>query len=118
MAAPDSSSGAKVQSSRSAAGKPSTPDFADHRARLLAKLADDEAVLLFGSTHHHRNADTEYKYRPDSDIWWLTGWEDPEVALFLRPGDEPFILFCQPKDREREVWTGIRPGPDGARERF
>ncbi len=126
MNAADSSSGEIPKSTRTAAAEratrptdaPARPDFAAHRDRLLARLQPDEAVLLFGGTHHHRNADTEYKYRPDSDIWWLTGWEDPEVAVFLRPGTEPFILFCQPKDREREVWTGIRPGPEGARERF
>lgn len=94
------------------------PDFAAHRARLLAHLADDEAVLLFGSPHPLRNGDAEYSYRANSDIWWLTGWEDPEVAIFLRPGTEPFTLFCQKKDREREVWTGFRHGPEGARAHF
>ena len=24
------------------------------------------------------------------------------------------ILFCQPKDREREIWDGLRLGPDAA----
>jgi Xaa-Pro aminopeptidase len=95
-----------------------TPDFADHRRRLLERMADDEAVLLFGPPHHVRNSTTEYPYRADSDIWWLCGWEDPEVAVFLRPGDEPFTLFCQPKDKEREVWTGFRPGPEGARAHY
>lgn len=94
------------------------PDFAAHRAALLARLAEDEAVLLFGSHHPLRNGDSEYRYRADSDVWWLTGWEDPEVAVFLRPGGEPFTIFCQKKDREREVWTGVRPGPEGAREHF
>lgn len=91
------------------------PDFAAHRAALLARLADDEAVLLFGGPHPLRNGDAEYRYRPQSDVWWLTGWPDPEVAVFLRRGDSPLTIFCQKKDREREVWTGFRPGPEGAR---
>ena len=93
---------------------PLRPDFAAHRKALLDRLADDEAVLLLGAPHYLRNGDTEYKYRPDSDVFWLTGWEDPEVAVFLRPGEEPFTLFVQPKDRAREIWTGFRPGPEGA----
>jgi Xaa-Pro aminopeptidase len=93
-------------------------DFAVHRRVLLDRLQDDEAVLLFGAPHPLRNGDTEYRYRPDSDVWWLTGWEDPEVVVFLRPGEEPLTLFVQPKDREREVWTGIRPGIEGARRDF
>lgn len=91
-----------------------TPDFAAHRAKLLECLADDEAVLLFGSHHHLRNGDAEYRYRPSSDLYWLTGWPDPDVALFVRKGETPFTLFVQPKNKELEVWTGFRPGPGGA----
>ena len=94
------------------------PDFAAHRQALLDRLEEDEAVLLFGGPHHLRNGDAEYRYRPDSDVYWLTGWPDPEVAIFLRPGEEPLTIFCQPKNKEREIWTGYRPGPDGARDDF
>ncbi|MEZ4238170.1 MAG: aminopeptidase P N-terminal domain-containing protein [Myxococcota bacterium] len=93
-------------------------DFADHRRRLLERLPADEAVLVFGGPVRPRNADSDHRYRPDSDVYWLTGWEDPEVAVFVRPGDEPLTMFVQPKDREREVWDGRRPGPEGAREAF
>ncbi|MBT3222169.1 MAG: M24 family metallopeptidase [Proteobacteria bacterium] len=94
------------------------PDFAAHRQRLLDTLDEDEAVLVFGGPTTLRNGDADYRYRPDSDVYWLSGWEGPDVALFLRPGDEPFVVFCQPKNREREIWTGIRPGPEGAKENY
>ena len=90
-------------------------DFAAHRRSVLERLADDEAVLVFGGAHHLRNGDAEYRYRPDSDVFWLTGWEDPQVAVFLRPGDEPLTMFVQPRDPERETWTGRRKGPEGAK---
>ena len=77
------------------------------------------ASLVFGGPHAARNADSEYRYRPHSDLYYLTGWEDPEVAaLFLPDSDHPFVLFVQPKDRERETWTGRREGVEGARERY
>lgn len=94
------------------------PDFALHRQRCLDALHEGEAVLLFGAHHAIRNYDAEYPYRPDSDFYWLTGWPDPECALLLKKGEEPFTLFVQKKDREREVWTGFRPGPEGARETY
>lgn len=73
------------------------------------------AALLFGAHHANRNGDAEYRYRPCSDLYYLTGWEDPDVAALFRPGaEQEFLLFVQPKDREREVWTGIRPGVLGA----
>ncbi len=90
-------------------------DFAAHRRSVLDRLADDEAVLVFGGPHHLRNGDAEYRYRPDSDVFWLTGWEEPQVAVFLRPGDEPLTMFVQPRDPERETWTGRRKGPEGAK---
>lgn len=93
------------------------PDFAAHRARLLDALAPGEAVLLAGAPTHLRNGDAEYRYRPDSDVWWLTGWPDPECAVFITPGQDPVTLFVQPRDPERETWTGRRAGPEGARAR-
>lgn len=94
------------------------PDFAAHRERLLAALDPSEAVLIFGSPHPIRNGDAEYRYRPSSDLYWLTGWPDPDVALLVRHGEHPFTLFVQPKDPELEVWTGYRPGPGGAVEDY
>lgn len=94
------------------------PDFAAHRKLVLDRLAEDEAVLLIGAPTRIRSNTSEYPYRPDSDVFWLTGWEDPEVAVFLRPGEAPFTMFVQRKDREREIWDGFRPGPEGARADF
>jgi Xaa-Pro aminopeptidase len=72
-------------------------------------------MLLFAAPHPLRNGDSEYKYRPSSDVLYLTGWEDPEVVVFLRPdAEEPFVLFVQPREPEREVWTGLRAGVAGA----
>lgn len=97
-------------------------DRADHarrRASVLGRLGPGEAMLLFGAHHHLRNGDAEYRFRQLSDVLYLCGWEDPDVALLLRPDAEnPFTLFVQPKDPDREVWTGIREGPVGARERY
>lgn len=95
-----------------------TPDalvrHADHRNRFIAALGGD-AALLFSPPEKLRNGDAEYRYRQSSDLLWLTGWEQPECAVLLRPGaDQPFIMFVQKKDKEREVWTGRRPGPEGA----
>ena len=97
---------------------PVAPDFAAHRKALLERLAPDEAVLLFGSPHHLRNGDAEFRYRPASDLYWLTGWPDPDVALLVRHGETPFTLFVQKKDKDLEIWTGYRPGPVGAVEDY
>jgi Xaa-Pro aminopeptidase len=66
-----------------------------------------------------RSRDTEYPFRQDSDFWYLTGFAHPEaVALLRTDGGPPFTLYVQPRDRERETWTGRRPGVEGARSEF
>jgi Xaa-Pro aminopeptidase len=94
------------------------PNPAEHRQRLLAALGDDEAVLLVGAPHRTRSHDTEHRYRQQSDVWWLTGWPDPDVVVLIRPGQQPFTMFVQARDREQETWTGRRHGPEGAKARF
>ncbi len=94
------------------------PNFAAHRDAVLSQLPPDEAVLVFSGAPTLRNGDSEHRYRPDSDVYWLTGWTDPTCAVFLRAGEEPLTMFVRPKDREREVWEGWRPGVDGARRDF
>lgn len=64
-----------------------------------------------------RNSDVEHEYRQDTDFYYLTGFEEPNAVAVLTP-DHPehkFVLFVQPRDREREVWTGWRAGDEGAK---
>ena len=92
---------------------------ASNRGRLLNRLADGEALLVFSSPEHLRNNDAEFRYRQHSDVLWLTGWRDAECAILIRKGaDQPFVMFVQPKNAEREIWTGRRPGPRGAEELY
>jgi Xaa-Pro aminopeptidase len=64
-----------------------------------------------------RNSDVEHEYRQDSDLYYLTGFEEPNAVAVLAPDhpDHKFVLFVQPKDRAQEVWTGWRAGDEGAK---
>jgi Xaa-Pro aminopeptidase len=64
-----------------------------------------------------RNSDVEHPYRQDTDFYYLTGFEEPQAVAVLTPNhpEHRFVLFVQPKDREREVWTGWRAGAEGAK---
>ena len=77
--------------------------YAENRARFMSHLGDD-AALFFGAAHYLRNGDAEYAFRQNSDVLYLTGWKDPDVAVLLRPNsDKPFVMFVQPKDPQREI---------------
>jgi len=63
-----------------------------------------------------RNRDSEFPYRHDSDFFYLTGFEEPGATLVITVDQNRHQshLFCRPKDPEREIWDGIRLGPDAA----
>jgi Xaa-Pro aminopeptidase len=60
----------------------------------------------------------EHRHRPDSELFYLTGWTEPGgLALLRDQGDtERFVLFVPARDPSEEVWTGRRLGPEEARE--
>lgn len=94
--------------------------YADHRARYLEALRREGAAAVVATAPHKvRNHDAEYRFRPDSDFWWLTGFAEPDSVLVLLPATKPegksrSVLFLRAKDREREIWTGRRLGVEAA----
>ncbi|MFQ5966057.1 MAG: aminopeptidase P N-terminal domain-containing protein [Acidimicrobiia bacterium] len=92
--------------------------FSARRDRFTAAIGDGVA-LIAASPETTRNRDVEHPFRQDSDFYYLTGFDEPDaVALLDSNGDEPFVLFVRPKDKEDETWTGVRAGAEGAKERF
>ncbi|PRP91014.1 Xaa-Pro aminopeptidase [Enhygromyxa salina] len=109
----------------SAGPRPCVEAYAERRARLATKLrAESAGLLLFGGELQTRANDTEFRFRPDSDFHYLTGLEEPGAVMLLRPGRDDgaspprLTLFVRPHDRDAEIWSGRRVGPEGARERY
>jgi Xaa-Pro aminopeptidase len=89
--------------------------YQERRNALRSRLGD--AVLIVPAAQHAlRNADTEYEYRQDSDLLYLTGFTEPETVLVIAPQrrNEAVTLFLRPRDREKEIWTGRRLGVEAA----
>jgi Xaa-Pro aminopeptidase len=88
------------------------------RARLAAAMAGGVAVIPT-APERIRNRDTHFPYRFDSHFYYLSGFPEPEAVLVLVAGAQPrSLLFCRERNEEREIWDGMRYGPDRARERF
>jgi Xaa-Pro aminopeptidase len=93
--------------------------FAARRKRLLEALGPDSVAIVLGAHLATRSNDTEYRFRQDSNFWYLTGFDHPDsVAVLRTDGGPPFTLFVQPREKEAETWTGYRPGVEGAVEDF
>ena len=95
-------------------------EFARRRKRLMQMMDKDSVAILPAAPIRMRNRDVEYQYRPDSDFFYLTGFDEPEAVMVLVPGREhgEYILFCRENDPVMETWNGPRAGQDGAIEEF
>ena len=91
-------------------------EFAQRRQQLMQNIGADAMAIVPAALHYRRNRDTEYRFRQDSDFYYLSGFAEPEALLLLLPGrtDGEFVMFCRPRDREMEIWNGYRAGPEGA----
>jgi Xaa-Pro aminopeptidase len=87
--------------------------YAQRRARLAAQLGPDAVAIVPTAVEHLRNRDSDYLFRFDSYFHYLSGFGEPHAWLVITSTGHT-TLFCQPKDLEREIWDGIRLGPEAA----
>ena len=83
------------------------------RATLARHLGPNGIAIIPTAPEQPRNRDSDFQFRPDSYFYYLCGFKEPHAWLIIH-GDGESTLFCQPKDTEREIWDGIRVGPDAA----
>ncbi len=77
---------------------------------------DDNSVAIIPAAHEQtRSYDTEYKFRQDSDFWYLTGFPEPDaIAVITKAKKVSYTLYVRPRDPVMETWFGRRQGVDGA----
>lgn len=89
------------------------------RRRKAGQEIQGGALIVASHPEHIRNHDVHYPYRQDSNLFYLTGWEEPESVLIYRPGLNPeTVMFVRRRDPERETWDGFRYGPEGCEREF
>jgi Xaa-Pro aminopeptidase len=81
---------------------------------------DQKSVAIIPSAREAtRSNDTAYRFRQDSDFFYLTGFEEPEAIAVVAPARaHKFTMFLRPRDPEREIWDGRRAGLEGAKSEF
>lgn len=82
--------------------------YLTRREALLKRLPQNSLVVCYAAKTRVRNGDAEYLFRQDSNFYYLTGFNEPKAILVLRKTDAgtQTILFNQPRDPEKETWTG------------
>ncbi|MCC2680276.1 MAG: Xaa-Pro aminopeptidase, partial [Pseudobdellovibrio sp.] len=90
-----------------------------HRRKKVVSRLGNAALLIAAHPEQIRNDDVHHPYRPDSNMYYLTGFEEPESFLLIRPNANPeTVMFVREKNVERETWDGFRFGPEGTKKEF
>ncbi len=91
----------------------------ERRKRLRSQLPEGSAMILCSPSKKIKSKDTSYFFRPDSNVYYLSGFDEPDAIFVFRPGQTPeTIFFVHPKDRLRETWDGFRYGIEGVETQF
>lgn len=83
--------------------------------RFIEQMEENSIAIIPAAHEATRSYDTEYRFRQDSDFWYLTGFPEPDAVAIIDPASkQPFTLYVRPRDLEMETWFGRREGTEGA----
>ncbi|ETO94491.1 Xaa-Pro aminopeptidase [Legionella oakridgensis] len=90
-------------------------EYQARRQALAMKLPADSIAIIPAASELTRNGDAHYRFRQDSDFYYLTGFNEPDALLCIISGKSgESILFNRPRDPVHEQWTGKRLGQEDA----
>ena len=90
-------------------------DYIKRRQNLASNLPPNSVAIIPAAKEVLRNGDADYRFRQQSDFYYLTGFQEPDAVLmvFSIPTVQS-ILFTRPRNPGEEQWQGKRLGPEAA----
>jgi Xaa-Pro aminopeptidase len=83
---------------------------------FMRRMDPKSVAIIPAAREAVRSHDTNYRYRQNSDFFYLTGLEEPDAIAVIAPSEaKKFTLFVRPRDPERAIWDGYRAGVEGAK---
>ncbi len=89
------------------------------RRRALSDRFPGEWLVIPSGGYKMRANDTEYRFRPGTELTWLAGAAEPDVVLVIDPQGEAVLYQAPTMDRSTpafftnrmygELWVGPRP---------
>jgi Xaa-Pro aminopeptidase len=103
-----------------------TPEF--HRAKreeLRRIMPPNSVAVFFANAVRSRANDGFYKYHPDPNFYYLTGYKEPDAVLLIFKEKQLInnaelneLIFVRHHDALKELYDGARLGKEGAREKL
>lgn len=91
------------------------------RDAFLQSLPNNSIVILTTNDVYLRNGDVDFEFRPESNFYYMTGFEEPNAVAVIRPGpagESELIMFVEERSEIAIRWLGEVYGPDGVVEYF
>lgn len=84
--------------------------FTENRKKFVKKLLPDSLAIFHSNDLFPRNGDQTFKFRQQSDLFYLTGIDQEETILLLYPGcpnpDLREVLFVIEPTMSLQTWQG------------
>jgi len=89
-------------------------DLRERRTAVMSALGSGTALVLSSAPKRVYSTDTDYEYRQESNMLYLTGLEETDATLVLVPGASGprEFLFIRARDPFYELWNGSIPSPE------
>jgi Xaa-Pro aminopeptidase len=78
--------------------------FMSNRQRLREVVGADMPIIVTANGLLQRNSDNAYPFAQDSNFWYLTGVNEPDILLVMLPGEE--FLIVPGRTASREAFDG------------
>ncbi|MDH3531113.1 MAG: aminopeptidase P N-terminal domain-containing protein, partial [Acidobacteriota bacterium] len=87
--------------------------------KFIDSIGKGSVAIIPAAREKTRSYDTEYKFRQDSDFWYLTDFPEPDAVAVITPGRRTkYTMFVRPRDPLMETWYGRREGTEGAMKNY
>ena len=98
--------------------------FKARREALVNNIPNSAIAVVFTNDIYLRNGDVDYGFRPASNFFYLTGFDEPNaIAIIRKPvfggsNESELIMFVEERNSILTQWLGPVYGPEGAMEYF
>jgi Xaa-Pro aminopeptidase len=95
-------------------------EFKKRRKQIAKIIGTDSIAIIKAKDISLRNGDADYKYRPDSNFYYLSGCHEANSLVVIVPNGEygEDILFCREIDTDNIIWNGPMLGLDDAKNKL
>jgi len=97
----------------------------ERREAFRALMPDNSVAVFFANPVKNRSNDVDFIYHPNTDLFYLTGFREPNAALLIFSSERKIgdistdeLIFVQPRDENAEMWNGKRLGTEGVKDKL